>query len=381
LISAFPIYTTLVLTKIFPVISALSLTAEQESQLFYYRNQSRIGFDDLIKHEGDPTHLNWKTRKGELIDKVSKGLAGQIDNNDPELEIKDKHQICAYIVDKLTEHNDDYDASIVYSILPPEFKDVGTSTRYGDKLQNSNSNNLQTYKQQTAITTLYELPAEEIKKGWKDAKAAVDHYETVAKHKQIALVGHKEREDPISTILPEPGKSELYYAALDVYQEARLFVDNWEGVVKKIEQFPIKDKKADRACARRLRSLANFFNGFGRLLPTLKDEKYGQSLWGWCQTVVWEEGYGKHAGAVKSKIEPIGETKKPRPFTRERVGDAKERYWNDMQAFGKAMQIQAWWQGLIDWRDKFGEVSQRIADRRNREAPLLSETAFSAERS
>lgn len=357
----------------------MSQTAEQESQLFYFRNQVKDGYDDFIDHENDPTHVNWKSVKRNIIERIAKGLAGCIENKDPDLEIKDKHQIANHIRQYLKSQGvPESSAVYVYEVLPSDY-----SKEYAPRLADPNVEESQSFKHKTAIPTLYELPPDEIKKGWKEAKAAVDHYEFVAKHKQIALVGHKEREDPISTELPEPGKSELYYACLDVFEEAKIFTKNWEGVIKKVEQFPIKNKKDDRACAKRVRSLANFFNGFGRLLPTLKDEKYGQSLWGWCQTVVWEEGFGKHAAAVKSKILPNkgAKTKKPRPFTRERVGDAKERYWNDMQAFGKAMQIQAWWEGLIGWRDEYGEVSQRVADRRNREGPLLSETAFSAERS
>ena len=376
MITAFPIYRSIVLTKIFKPLSALSLTAEQTSEIFYLESvceKNDQNTDDLVN---DPNYKDHNKRKNAFYNEWAEALAKRLALGQKIPDLEDESGICAYIKNKkLAKGYSEYEIEWIGQSLPDKFKRPYT------KPSQLGNEELQTYKQKTAITSLYELPADEIKKGWKEAKAAVDHYEFVAKHKQIALVGHKEREDPISTVLPEPGKSELYYAALDVYQEAKLFVDNWEGVVKKIEQFPIKDKKADRVCARKLRSLANFFNGFGRLLPTLKDEKYGQSLWGWFQTVVWEEGFGKHAAAVKSKIAPKGETKKPRPFTRERVGDAKERYWKDMQAFGKAMQAQAWWEGLIDWRDHFGEVSQRIADRRNREGPLLSETAFSAERS
>jgi len=115
----------------------------------------------------------------------------------------------------------------------------------------------------------------------------------------------------------------------------------------------------------------------------MKDEKWAFSLYEWFNTLVKEENYSKHGAAVKSKVESIGADGKPtgklRPLTRERVGDVKEKYWKDMQEFGDALNIYAWWLGLVKWRDIASQLTQRIADRRDRLAPVLSETAFGAD--
>ena len=50
-----------------------------------------------------------------------------------------------------------------------------------------------------------------------------------------------------------------------------------------------------------------------------------------------------------------------------------------MKALSKALDIYAWWLGLVEWHDDYGEVSQRVADRRIREHDKLSESAFGSD--
>lgn len=347
--------------------------AEQTSELFYAKEQIEHFQSVIIEHQKDPFHKKWFDTQKEYILHLADAMKSECILEKREDDVKK-------ISINIKKWRDDsgigsMSDTWIETVLPKEFKRGYTNpTQLGiDKLQEFDSNYV--------ISTLYELDDEELRRRHNKAKSAIDHAEFVAKQRGIALVGGKHKRDIISTVYPdEDDTTDSYQAALDVFRELKVFTDNWQGVVEKVKKFPITDKKKDRECALRIRSLANMFSGFGALLPSCKDLKHAQSLWRWFDTIVEESRHGKHAAAVYKKIAAIGEVQgKLRPLTRERVGDIKEKLWADMLAFSKAMDIYAWWLGLVNWRDEYGEVSQRVADRRIREGPRLSESAFSAD--
>jgi hypothetical protein len=353
-----------------------SQKAETTAEVSYL--ESRIeGYKLSLKNlEKDPTHIKWgETQKDIVLNWVSdlKRLT--------ELGVrKESIDTIGSEVMSFLKDNELTTTNYLYRAIPRDCKQhqylVGTHS------PNVNEQKFQSLKQNYAINSLYELDPEKLRDAYNVANSAKDHVEFVAKAKNISLVGHKHKRDIISTPKPNPDDTTAtFVAALDVHRELKAFLENWEGVVDKIKEFPIEDKAKDRDCAKRISSLANMFQGFGELLPSCKDLKHAQSLWRWFDTIVEESRHGKHAAAVYKKVKAVGGKYegKVRPLTRERVGDIKEKIWEDMQNFSLAMDVYAWWLGLINWRDDYGEVTQRVASRRIEEGPRLSESAFGSD--
>ena len=205
-----------------------------------------------------------------------------------------------------------------------------------------------------------------------------EHAEELIKQKGIEYTPTtQQKKEVISTIKPLPNKCESYYAAVEVYNEIETnHKQYWFKLAKKLEEYPpTEDKEDDRTVARYLNGKLQTLVSEGRMLSSFIDDKYATNLWGWFKTLVDEESYGKHAAAVMNKIFPKGVTTKPRPLTRERVGDIKEKYWEYMKDMAEGMEWLCWWAGLAKiWDDKYHNPYN--ADRRNRESPKLSETAF-----
>jgi hypothetical protein len=353
------------------------ITAEQESQLFYYRNQVKIGFDDAIEHENDPTHLNWKSRKGEIINKIAEGLEGCIKCNDPELEIKDKSQISVYIKEHLELRNSDCDTDYVHKILPEEFKRAYTKQ---DKEENSSFENLQTYKQKTAITSLYELAPEQIKKGWKEAKVAVDHYEFVAKHKQIALVSHIEDQVSITTPLPEnPHETESYRAMTGLKQELIRWSKSAEKLEKKLRLFPIEDNTIDKETVDAFNQLRSMANAFSEYFDEIADLKATCSPLEWAELLSISEELGLGAAVSKSKAVDING--KRRAVTKKQLKISYKKKKEQLDNLIAAAKIMLdWIPKLANWKDqpspRGGGVKPRVLARKNQLSPVLSEGAF-----
>jgi len=355
----------------------LSQTTEHTSELYYQQSQCEKFDQNIDELVNDPNYKDHNKKKTEFYRDWAKALERRLELGEEIEGLEEVKDISGYIRDiKAKKGYSVFELDYVSHHLAEKYKRVYI------KLSGDSFENLQQRGRKTAINQLYEeaKDPETFRKNYNAAKAELNHREFVADQCGIAIVDHKEKTPVISTDLPIPGKSETYYAAYEVAESLEAFKKNWDGVVKKLQEFPIKDKKADRRSARFLRSFVNLVDGYGRLLPSCKDEKYAFTLYKWFEVVANEEAWGKHAAAVKAKIKPVGETiKKLRPLTRERVGDAKQRYWADMQAFGKAMNVHALFIGLVEWRDNYGEMTQRGADRRNRLSPTLSETAFGAD--
>lgn len=350
--------------------------AEVSAELFIVKDQIEHYKQAIIKHDKDPFHRKWFETEKEFVLHLADSIKQECilekrEDDIPKTSVKIKEWFKEQDIHSVSDN-------WIEQVLPKEFK-RGYTTQ--PNLSGSSIDKLQEFDSNYVISALYELDDEELRRRHNKAKNAVEHAEFVAKQRGTALIGGKHKRDIISTVYPdEDDTTDTYQAALDVFRELKIFTDNWQGVVEKTKKFPITDKKKDRECALRIRSLANMFSGFGALLPSCKDLKHAQSLWRWFDTIVEESRHGKHAAAVYKKISAVGEVQgKLRPLTRERVGDIKEKIWADMLAFSKAMDIYAWWLGLINWRDDYGEVSQRVADRRIREGPRLSESAFSAD--
>jgi len=208
----------------------------------------------------------------------------------------------------------------------------------------------------------------------------------------------EEKKTTISTIAPEPNKCESYYAALEVYNRLQGEPDPetgetidynrlWLNLAKKLEKYPATAPgkpitEEDKQIARFINGKLQTLESECRMLKSFTDDKYAQSMWHWFKTIIIEGHYGKHAAAVMSKIvpkcgDPKKATTKPRPLTRERVGDIKEKYLDWMYEFGESMEFAAWWIGVANvWDQQFHAPYN--ADRRNREGPNLSETSFGA---
>ena len=199
----------------------------------------------------------------------------------------------------------------------------------------------------------------------------------------------EEKKETISTIAPLSNKCESYYAAVDIYNKLteEKYDDYWLKLAQKLEKYPATPAgspitEEDKTTARFIRGKLQTLESECRMLASFTDDKYAQNMWHWFKTIIIEGHYGKHAAAVMSKIVPkCGDPKqgtiKPRPLTRERVGDIKEKYLDWMYQFGEGMEYNAWWIGVANLWDKEFHAPYN-ADRRNRESPNLSETSFGA---
>ena len=201
-----------------------------------------------------------------------------------------------------------------------------------------------------------------------------------------------QKKDVISTIPPDPQQSESWNACMEVCNalNENKYVELWSKLGEKLVKYPPEDliegiyvinKEDDIEIARFIRGKLQSIISESRMLRSFTDDKHAFSLNHWFKVVKDEDDHGKHAAAVKNKIPPKqgktgpGVTKKDRPLTRERVGDTKEDYWLYMQDQAEAMGYDCWWKGVSEiWDEKYHAPYN--ADRRNRESPKLSETAF-----
>jgi hypothetical protein len=346
------------------------------------------------EEENHPLVQQWRIRKDEYIRKWGDALAGKtkIGTRNKPLD-----SISAQISNEMRKelHFNEGEIRYVRKVLPDEYKrdypDIGHMADLDETIR-VGFKDIDEYKLEELRE--YVENAGKVEKVLKDrTKLAVDNLqsgmehavETAAKKYRTKLILPKQQKpDIISTKKALPNKCESYYAAVDVYNEIETKHKHfWLKLANKLEEYPATPAgepitKEDKTVARYLRGKLETLIAESKMLASFVDDKYAFSLWHWFKVLVDEDNWGKHAAAVMNKIKPVGDTEKDRPLTRERVGDVKERYWEDMKKFSKGMKWAAWWQGLAEvWDEKF--KVPRNADRRNREAPKLSETSIGAD--
>lgn len=194
---------------------------------------------------------------------------------------------------------------------------------------------------------------------------------------RITMTPTDESSEVISTIKPNSHPSQ----SSDVAYQLQKYIENdylpaFRSMFDKLMTYPPEDPKDDSEVAKFLSAKLFRIRQEVIMIGSFTDDKYAFSLRNWFKVVVDDANHGKHAAAVKNKVTPIGITKKDRPLTRERVGDVAEQVWQYMLDWEKSLGYDAWWFGLVElWDNKYRVPLN--ADRRNREAPKLSEAAFS----
>jgi len=370
------------------IASPAEVTAE-DKQLNDIINNMKFNLTELRnEEENHPLVQEWRTKKRDFLLKWAHALDRKIELGTWD---RPKDWIASHISKELrllqfNENEIDY----VAKVLPKEFKREslarigGTISPDLDEIISIGNKDIEHYSPEELVK--YVDNANQVIKLAKDRnKTLFQNLElTKQKAKETAeqygvYINLEEQEDKdvISTLKPEAFKCEAHRAAVDVYNAliSNKYDDFWKKLAEKLEAYPITDKEEDREVARFIHGKLTALESESRMLASFTDDKYAANFWRWCKVLVDEEGYGKHAAAVKNKINPKGPTVKPRPLTRERVGDVKEKYWEWMKEFGEGMEYTAWWVGLANiWDEKYHMPYN--ADRRNREAPKLSETAF-----
>lgn len=371
-------------------------------------------FDDIIKdakyellrlrneEENHPIIKEWRLKKGECIRKWAEALDGKISIGTWN---KPRDWICTEIRRDLrilgfNENEIDY----VNQVLPKEFRreslvregigrdispDFEEITTVGLKdIETMNPEELQDYLDKNF--QVRQINKDRAKTVENNLEVNNEHALSIAEQKGYHIkIPKEEKKETISTIAPLPNKCEAYYAAVDVYNKLieEKYDQYWYKLAEKLEKYPATAagepiSPEDKKIAQFIRGKLQTLESECRMLASFTDDKYAQNMWHWFKTIIIEGNFGKHAAAVMSKIVPkCGDPKqgtiKPRPLTRERVGDIKEKYLNWMYQFGEGMEYNAWWIGVADLWDKEFH-SPYNADRRNRESPNLSETAFGA---
>jgi len=342
------------------------------------------------EEENHPIVKEWRLKKNEFIRRWADALARKIEIGtwDKPIDWISTHISQEMRLLQFTEGEIDH----VRRSLPNEYKREALARDSGvqlhpdlDETINIGFKDIEHYKPDELVD--YVQKADDAEKLLKERfKTKLNNLE-LNKERAIEIIKEKQipytpttpqKKDVISTIKPNPDNTgAAYRAAVDVYNtllESK-YDDYWKKLAEKLEAYPIEDKEQDREVARYINGKLIALESECRMLASFTDDKYAQNMLHWFRTLVLEDNYGKHAAAVMSKIKPKGETTKPRPLTRERVGDIKEKYWEWMKEFGEGMEHSAWWIGVADIWDK--EYHQPYnADRRNRESPKLSETAF-----
>jgi hypothetical protein len=318
----------------------------------------------------------------------------RIDLKDDTLSITDKKDTSQYIKHKLRERhcNENYIDYITVFLKPESKRDwnLGEGFRNSKPLDQGLENLIEEYFRLNStirnLEHLIQLGSTD-KERFRELDATLhvllDRVHFVAKKLNITLVNHDERGEKISTELPPELETQFYFALFDLYQESDIFNENVLKIAKKVKVFPITDKKKNELRALQTRAFAECFHGLNqRILPSLKDEKYAFSEFEWYNTLVKEENFSKHGAAVKSRVEAVDKDGKPtgqyRPLTREAVGDNKEEVTKDLERALVSFDVFAWLHGLVQWHDIEGQVAQRVAMRRIKLNPKLSETAFGA---
>jgi hypothetical protein len=154
---------------------------------------------------------------------------------------------------------------------------------------------------------------------------------------------------------------------------------------------------------KRMREFARHMKTYNKIYRSFHDERYSYSLPTWFKIYhdIEERGYGYAAN--KWKVEIIDkdgnktgrywkftrkEVKKIMPKLRQLIIDSIDasRYFEEQyksaiskEEYEETRNIPRLGDILVDWRDHSSELNGRIADRRSRLSPKLSETAFGAD--
>ncbi len=379
--------------------SAVKLTAEtiaEDRRLDDIINNMIYNLVELRKEEDNhPIVQQWRLQKNEFITKWADALAAKTEIGTRKKPID---LISTEIIQKMRElHFSESECNYVSIVLDKDYKRQSLAHPIGinvnpelDEVITIGFKDIDSYEPDELVE--YVQKADGVEKLLKDRfktklnnlELNKEHAEELIKEKGIAYTPTtQQKKDIISTIPPNPQKGEAWNACVEVYNalNENKYVESWLKLAQKLEKYPPEDKKEDVEIARFLKAKLQSIESESRMIRSFTDDKYAFSLWQWCKVIVDEDDYGKHAAAVKNKVNPKqgpggpGVTKKPRPLTRERVGDTKGDYWDYMKELSKAMEYDCWWKGVAEiWDEQYHAPYN--ADRRNRESPKLSETAF-----
>jgi hypothetical protein len=391
----------------------IKLTAETIAEDNRYNDiikNMKFNLLELKKEENNhPLVRGWFEKKKYYVLTWANAKAGKTDIGTRK---KPKDSICAEISQEIRDECDyqEYDARWIRECLPPEYKRESmvreNSGGYAanispdlDEVITIGFKDIDSYEPDELVD--YVQKADGVEKLLKDRfktklnnlELNKEHAEEIIKQKGIPYTPITPQKKGVeSTIPPDPEKGKSWNACIEVFNalNENKYIESWLKLANKIEKYPpgemingemVLTKEDDVEIARFLMAKKQSIVSESRMLASFIDDKYAFSLWRWCKVIVDEDDYGKHAAAVKNKVNPKqgpggpGVTKKPRPLTRERVGDTKGNYWDYMKDQADAMGYDCWWKGVAEiWDEQYHAPYN--ADRRNRESPKLSETAF-----
>jgi hypothetical protein len=229
------------------------------------------------------------------------------------------------------------------------------------------------------------LDDEGIRNVFKLADSVKEQASDIAYKKGIAIVDHKDKKrEKITTWKPEPGKSEMYYAAGVVCDESVEFHKNLKNLVKRLYEYPPSkaSETADKEAAERLFVFAEMIKFFNLFVVSVVDQRHAYHLMKWFRVMFDSEQFPKHAAAMKHK-EPILDdgipTGKFRPVTTKSINKNEDKMKRHQEMMTTVQLWFKWINGLAKWRDVMSSATKAIATRRAEVSKKLSESAFGSE--
>ncbi len=310
-------------------------------------------------------------------------------------------KICSVIIDELIKMDCKRGIAHVYTVLDYKYKQhdkaeaglVGAEARWDkeepvpvDVLLNNSRSYVNLPNEVISLNT---APPEDIQENEeflarqiKELKRRQQEYIDAMKNRHIARQGQKE-SDIISTPQPYDIVHGHFYGEMvglaDDLQDAS---DTCRDIAKKIERYPPETEAQDQKLADGIKSWRPLFQWFNDHLRPYADLKFSLNYVDWFKAELLNRDYGKHAAAVKSKVETL--SGQFRSMTREQIGDKQ------VIIADKAVQFK----GLLDIANKAFELFQKnmpdwhrtrvapsVFTRKEMVGPRLSESAFGADKS
>ena len=188
---------------------------------------------------------------------------------------------------------------------------------------------------------------------------------------------------------PSPYESfqgEFWGATNRLYLAVKRWAHGLEQTLENVEHYPETDLEWDSKAAESVNALAETIETLADIQTPYADKKWAQDYPGWWRTQARREDHGKHSAAVWGPIAPvdpitgeIDKTQKPRPLTREQVGDRSAQLLETQLKFSKALEGLQYWIRFSEWYRR-GKLINCISTRRIDVSPILSESSFGSDK-
>lgn len=215
----------------------------------------------------------------------------------------------------------------------------------------------------------------------KETKRRWQEYIDAMRRRGIAREGQRESE---VTGTPQPYDivhGYFYQEMMGMSEDLINTGQTCRDIAEKIERYPPETQKEDRLLADGIKSWRPLFQWYNDQLRPYADLKFSMSYPEWFKAELLNRDYGKHAAAVKSKVETL--SGQWRSMTREQIGDKQIVIANKAVEFKGMLEIankafELFQKNLPSWHRR--RVAPSVATRKEMVGPKLSESAFGSDR-